>query len=73
MKSAIVLCGGPINYSNLPLGSSASNALVPVNGKPVIGWILDDLLTKGFLSVTVVLREQDHRLQQFLRREPLSL
>lgn len=64
----VVLCGGPINYSNLPLGTNVSNAMVPVNGKPVIGWILDDLLAKGIRDVVVVLREQDHRFQGFLQR-----
>ena len=66
--TTIVLCGGPINYSNLPIGTNASNAMVPVNGKPVIAWILDDLLAKGIRDVVVVLQEQDHRLQAFLQR-----
>lgn len=66
--TTIVLCGGPINYTNLPIGTNVSNAMIPVNGKPVIGWILDDLLAKGIHQVTVVLREQDTRLQSFLER-----
>ena len=68
ISDTIILCGGPINYSNLPIGTNQSNAMVPVNGKPVIGWILDDLQEKQIRQVTVVLREQDHRLQDFLRR-----
>lgn len=67
-ETNIILCGGPISYSSLPIGTNQSNAMIPVNGKPVIGWILEDLLQKGILQVTVVLREQDHRLQSFLRR-----
>ncbi len=67
-ETTIVLCGGPINYSNLPIGTNASNAMVPVNGKPVISWILDDLLAKGIRQVTIVLRAQDHRFQRFLQR-----
>lgn len=66
-ETTLVLCGGPINYSNLPVGTNQSNAMVPVNGRPVIGWILDDLLAKGIRAVTVVLREQDHRLRNFLQ------
>lgn len=64
----IILCGGPINYTNLPVGTNLSNAMIPVNGKPVIGWILDDLLRKGITQATVVLREQDRRLQSFLQQ-----
>jgi dTDP-glucose pyrophosphorylase len=67
-ESTIILCGGPINYSNLPIGTNQSNAMIPVNGRPVIGWILDDLLAKGIRRAVVVLREQDHRLQEFLDR-----
>lgn len=64
----IILCGGPINQSNLPIGTTQSNAMISVNGKPVISWILDDLLEKKIDTVTVVLREQDFRLSTFLRR-----
>lgn len=67
-ETTLVLCGGPINYSSLPIGTNASNAMVPVNGKPVIAWILDDLLSKGIRGVTVVVRAQDHRLQSLLQR-----
>ncbi|MBN1894313.1 hypothetical protein JW906_07445 [bacterium] len=65
-ETTIVLCGGRINYSNLPVATSTSNAMVPVNGKPVIGWILDDLLAKGISKATIVLRAEDHRLKFFL-------
>ena len=64
----IILCGGPINYSNLPIGTNQSNSMIPINGKPVISWILDDLLDKGIQTATVVLREQDQRLKNFLLR-----
>ncbi|MEO8392403.1 MAG: hypothetical protein ABI700_05360 [Chloroflexota bacterium] len=67
--ATIILCGGPINYSNLPIGTNQSNAMIPVNGKPVISWILDDLLAKQIDSgVVIVLREQDQRLRGFLQR-----
>jgi len=41
-------------------------AMIPVNGKPVIGWILDDLLTKKLGTATVVLRADDKGLIRFL-------
>lgn len=67
-EATIILCGGPINYSNLPIGTNLSNAMIPVNGKPVVGWVLDDLLAKGINRAVLVLREEDHRLQSFLQR-----
>ena len=66
--STIILSAGPLNVMNLPLGTNVSNAMVPVNGKPVIGWILDDLLTKGIRRATIVLRQDNDRLALFLGR-----
>ncbi len=63
----ILLCAGPLNIGNLPIGEKQSNAMIPVNGKPVIGWILDDLLAKGITAATIVLRAKDERLRRFLR------
>lgn len=42
--------------------------MIPVNGKPVIGWILDDLLAKNIHQPIVVVRQEDRRLQAFLER-----
>lgn len=63
---AVILCGGNINYSNLPIGTNVSNAMIPVNGKPVIGWIIDDLIAKNILQVVVVLQTQNQQLYNFL-------
>lgn len=65
-ETTIVLCAGRISHRDLPIGTNLSNAMVPVNGKPVIGWILDDLMAKGLNHVVVVLREEDERLRSFL-------
>ena len=67
-EATIVLCGGSINYLDLPVGTNTSNAMIPVNGKPVIAWILDDLLHKGIDQVCIVLRHQDRHLKRFLER-----
>src|SRR5690606_4794814 len=41
--------------------------MIPVNGKPVIGWILEDLVQKGISNVTLVLRSDDLLLGHFVR------
>jgi len=64
----VVLCAGPINYTHLPIGTNVSNAMIPINGRPVIGWILDDLLRKDIDRVAVVVRADDDRCRQFVRR-----
>lgn len=43
--------------------------MIPVNGKPVISWILDDLLDKGIKEeVVIVLKKEDDYLSEFIRR-----
>jgi dTDP-glucose pyrophosphorylase len=66
--AAIILSAGPMNFMDLPVGTNRSNALIPVRGKPVIGWILDDLLQKDIRRAAVVVQSADYRLQQFLER-----
>lgn len=65
-KAALILCGGDINFSDLPIVTNRSNAMIPVNGRPVIGWILEDLLKKGFSEVVLVLRFDNTRLSKYV-------
>ncbi|OYU96745.1 MAG: hypothetical protein CFE21_00210 [Bacteroidetes bacterium B1(2017)] len=64
----VILCGGKINFLNLPIKSNTSNSMIPVNGKPVISWILEDLIEKGFNQAVLVHRSDDIHLKQFLTR-----
>jgi len=66
-NTPIILCGGDINYSHLPIGTNRSNAMIPVNGKPVIGWIMDELEQKGFREVVVVLQFDNQKLGNYLQ------
>lgn len=66
--NTVILCGGKINYSNLPIGSNLSNAMIPVNGKPVIAWIVDELLKKEIMEATIVLLKDNFKLKEFLTR-----
>ena len=66
--NTILLCAGKINYVNLPINTNTSNSMIPVNGKPVIAWILEDLLAKNINEVILVLRAEDTFLKEFLDR-----
>jgi len=67
--NTIILCAGGINYSNLPIHTNQTNAMVPVNGKPVIAWVLDDLIEKGFKdNLHIVVRSNYDRLIRFLNK-----
>lgn len=65
-RVALILCGGDINFSDLPIITNRSNAMIPVNGKPVIGWILEDLVQKGFQEVVLVLRFDNLKLYNYV-------
>ena len=40
--------------------------MIPVNGKPVIAWILEDIIRKGITAVTLVMRSDDTLLDTFV-------
>jgi len=67
--ATIILSAGKLDHMELPVGTyNQSNAMVPVGGKPVIGWILDDLLSKNIDAASVVIRNENSRLRSFLDR-----
>jgi dTDP-glucose pyrophosphorylase len=68
IHTVILAAGGGGAGGGQLFGRSLPDAMVPVNGKPALALILDDLLGKGFLSVVVVHRAGDHSLERFVRR-----
>lgn len=65
---AILLCAGSIDHRDLPIGTNISSASIPVSGKPVICWILDDLLERGCRDFVVVISSADLRLKSSIER-----
>lgn len=65
--TTILLCAGKKRHAT-SIQTSLSNAMTPINGKPAVGWVLDDLCLKRLTNVVVVLREEDERLHSFLDR-----
>ena len=67
--NTLILCAGNIDYAHLPINTNTSNSMIPINGKPVIGWILDDLLEKKVdEGIIIVLKEEDDFLKEFIHR-----
>jgi dTDP-glucose pyrophosphorylase len=64
----LILTAGKIDYTRLPFGMHQSNATIPVNGKPVISWILDDLIQKNYTEIAIVVRNENTRLKQLLQK-----
>lgn len=68
MSRAIILAAGSINLTLLPITSSNSTSLIPINGKPAISHIIDDLISRGISTISVVIRKKDHQLEEFIRK-----
>ncbi|MDO9374439.1 MAG: sugar phosphate nucleotidyltransferase [Ferruginibacter sp.] len=64
----LILAAGRINYLNLPVNTNSSNSMIPINGKPVIAWILENLMKKKPDHVYIVTRRDDLHLNSFLNR-----
>ena len=65
-QDTILLCAGAPVIKGLGNNFAVSNAMIPVNGKPVLGRILDDLLQKGIDSVIIVHQAADFHLSNFI-------
>lgn len=68
MCNTIILCGGTINYLTLPISTNTNNSMIPINGKPVISWIIDDLISKNIKEIIIVLKKDNEHLRKFLLR-----
>ena len=63
--SNIILSAGPINTNLMPVSTNLSQGMIPVNGKPVIAWIIDDLISKKLTDISVVVNVEDVHLIDF--------
>lgn len=67
-SQTVVLCAGDVDYKNTPFGFNQTHPMIPIHGKPVIGWILDDLIDKGIKDAVLVLRRKNTGLSQYVER-----
>jgi dTDP-glucose pyrophosphorylase len=65
-NTTIVPCAGDFQISNSGFVNYSSNAMLPLNGKPVISWIIDNLRDKRINDIIIVSRLDDVLLNNFL-------
>jgi dTDP-glucose pyrophosphorylase len=67
ITAVIPAAGKPTNRilqnSNLP------DTMIPINGKPVIGYILEDLLSRGITRAAIVLNQADTHTEKYVRNK----
>jgi dTDP-glucose pyrophosphorylase len=69
--SAIIPASGKPTNKILP-NSGLSDIMIPINGKPVIGYIVDDLLARGITDIRIVLRPDDLAAEKYLKNKFLN-
>lgn len=63
----IMLFAGSTSHENLPMGYVSSIAMLPLRGKPVIWWQLNNLKTHGVTDMILVLNKDDLRLANYVK------
>jgi len=65
---AIVPAAG-VSTNGIMQNSSLPDAMLPINGKPVIGYIVEDLLERGIFDLAVILSKADTHTEKYLLRK----
>ncbi len=69
MKPTVVIpCAKSDGNKIVPFDVNTHISMVPLNGKPVIGWILDYLYESGFSDVILVVKENKEKLVDYVKR-----
>lgn len=63
----IMLFAGSTSHENIPIGCVASIAMLPLRGKPIIWWQLNNLKTRGIGDMILVLNKDDFRLANYVK------
>ena len=63
----ILLFGGKTKNENLPLGFYSSLAMLPLRGKPVIWWQIQNLQEHGLENVILVISKNNKKLIEYAK------
>ena len=63
----IILFGGETKNENMPVGFYSSLALLPLRGKPLIWWQLNNLKEQGLDNFIVVVCKENNKLIKYIK------
>lgn len=66
-NTTLIPCAGNFIDLNSGFVNYSSNAMLPLNGKPVISWIIDNLKEKKTNDIVIVSKDDDKELNEFLK------
>lgn len=64
--NTLILAAGKFDVKNISAGMITEVGLLPIRGKPAIGWIIDSAKKNGATDIKIVLRQNNTRLSRFL-------
>jgi len=67
ITAIIPAAGRPTN--KIIFNNSLPDAMIPINGKPVIGYIIEDLMERKINDIVVVLNRQDNNTEKYVSKK----
>ncbi len=67
-KPHVVIPAAGLGTRMLPTSARIPKAMIPLREKPIISWILDELIAQGFTSFTIIYGHLGHFLTDFVKR-----
>src|SRR5579872_3085809 len=67
IQAIIPAAGKPTN--NIIPNTTFSDTMVPINGKPVIGYLIEDLIERGIMNIFLVLNASDVHAQEYVKKK----
>jgi dTDP-glucose pyrophosphorylase len=67
-KPHVVIPAAGLGTRMLPTSARIPKAMIPLSEKPIISWILDELIEQGFTSFTVIYGHLGHFLTDYVER-----
>lgn len=64
ITAIIPAAGQPTN--KIIFNNNLPDAMIPINGKPVIGYIIEDLLERRINNIVVILNSNDHNTEKYI-------
>ncbi len=63
----IIAAAGPPRAQIMTIASKTkSSAMVAINGNPIVGWILEDLIKKGFDNFILLMPKKDEQFRNYI-------
>ena len=67
-KPHVVIPAAGLGTRMLPTSARIPKAMIPLQEKPIISWILDELVGQGFTSFTIIYGHLGHFLTDYVQR-----